>query len=39
MREKMKFVEFNKLANYYTKKKKQEKEKRTKSVVGELLKK
>ena len=37
MREKMKFAEFNKLANYYTKKKKQEKERLTKSVVGELL--
>ena len=37
MREKMKFAEFDKLANYYAKKKKREKEKLTKSVVGELL--
>ena len=35
----MKLAEFNKLANYFTKKKRQEKEKLTKSVVGELLKK
>ena len=33
----MKFAEFDKLANYYAKKKKREKEKLTKSVVGELL--
>ena len=37
MREKMKFAEFDKLANYYAKKKKREKERLTKSVVAELL--
>ena len=33
----MQFAEFNKLTNYYTKKKKREKERLTKSVVEELL--
>ena len=37
MREKMKFAEFDKLTNYYTKKKKREKERLTKPVVEELL--